>query len=176
MRLLPTICILCAYIPLTFSSPAEVKKQPFYGQSLGITHNFSKQTLSIYIDQSKILKIIPRLQKAKLVESNLSYTEASFYETQLSAMISLLYITKIIQDLYSSNPKNDQIHVVSYLLSPDIYGNNSKTFCYSFKFNRQLYQKINWKNFQPNNLVNIALDFNVSYECKVIEESSLLSI
>lgn len=82
----------------------------------------------------------------------------------------------MIKNLYDLNNKMDQIHIISYLLTTDLYGNEIKSFCYSFNFNRQLYQKINWKNFQSNNIVKIAPDFTVSEQCKALEVTSPLSI
>lgn len=172
MRLLPIFCIL--YV--CTNSSVLAAKQHTYRDAVGLRHSFSKQELSIYIDQNKILKNIPYLQKTGIVDTNLSNTEAGFYATELAAQVSIPYVTKIIQKLYSSNVKVDQIYIMSYLLATDSYGNNTPSFCYSFTFNRQLYQKINWKNFQANNIVKIVPDFKVSDMCKALAETSPLSI
>ncbi|KTC93236.1 hypothetical protein [Legionella cincinnatiensis] len=173
MRFLNTSITL---IFLIFLSCVEAKESSIYSPSIGITHNLSKSDLSVYIDQNKILKNISKLQKKGIVDRNLTNTEISFYETQLAAMSSIPYVTQLIKNLYHSNNKKDQIHIISYVLTTDLYGNKIKSFCYSFNFNRQLYQKINWKNFQANNIVKIAPDFAVSEQCKFLEETSPLSI
>lgn len=173
MRFLSTFITLTFLMLLSF---VEAKEPSIYSQYIGITHNLSKSDLYVYIDQNKILKNISKLQKKGIIDRNLTNTEISFYETQLVAMTSIPYITQVIKNLYHSNNKNDQIHIISYLLTTDLYGNNIKLFCYSFNFNRQLYQKINWQNFQANNIVKIAPDFTVSEQCKVIEQTSPSSI
>ncbi|CAM2761258.1 Uncharacterised protein [Legionella steigerwaltii] len=172
MRLLSIPYILFGF---AFSSLA-IAKHTHHSDAVGLDHNFSKQELSIYIDQSKIFKNIPNLQKAGLVDANLSNTEAGFYKTELAALVSIPYVMKIIHNLYSSNRKTDQIYIKSYLLATDLYGNNTPFFCYSFTFNRQLYQKINWKTFQTNDIVKIAPNFKTSDTCKILDETSPLSI
>ena len=92
------------------------------------------------------------------------------------ALVSIPYVSKLIQNIYSSDVKNNQIHVSSYLLTKDLYGNKTKVLCYSFHFSRQLYQKINWKTFQANNIIKIAPDFKASNGCEDIGETSPLSI
>ncbi|ARB91293.1 hypothetical protein [Legionella longbeachae] len=161
---------------LIFLSSAEAKEPSIYSQYIGITHHLSKSDLSVYIDQNKILKNSSKLQKKGIIDRNLTNTEISFYDTQLAAIASIPYVTQVIKNLYDLNNKKDQIHIISYLLTTDLYGNKIKSFCYSFNFNRQLYQKINWKNFQSNNIVKIAPDFTVSEQCKALEETSPLSI
>jgi hypothetical protein len=174
-RVLP-FGFIVASIFLSNSLLADAGKHALYGQFVGISHNFLKRDLSIFIDQHMIVKNIPRLQKAGLIDSNLSKAEVGFYEAELAAMISIPYASKMLQSLYSSNVQEDQIHVTSYLLTTDLYGNKAKKYCYSFNFNRQLYQKINWSNFHANNLVKIVPDFKASHDCKAIKESSPLSI
>ncbi len=173
MRFLNTFSSI---IFLIFLSSVEAKEPSIYSQYIGITHNFSKSDLFVYMDQNKILKNISKLQQKGIIDRNLTNTEISFYETQLVAMASIPYVTQVIKSLYHSNNKKDQIHIIAYVLTTDLYGNKIKSFCYSFNFNRPLYQKINWQNFQSSNIVKIAPNFTVSEQCKALEQTNPSSI
>lgn len=176
MRLLHSFGIIVISFFLNNSSLAETDSRVANGRSIGISHHFVKQDLFIFIDQKRIIKNLAKLQKTGLVDRNLSHAEVGFYEAELAAMVSIPYVAKMLQSLYSSGLQEEQIHVTSYLLTIDLYGNKTKNFCYSFNFNRDLYKKINWGSFQLNNLVKIAPDFETSHECKFIKETDPLSI
>jgi hypothetical protein len=140
--------------------------------TIGITHKLSGQDLSFIIDQKKLLKFVPKLQKAGFIDPVLTTTEVSFYQPLLAASVSIPYITQIIKNIYSTNPNIDQIHVYAYLFARDLYGNNEKSYCYSFDFDRTLYQKINWKAFRPVNIKQIAPNFKTSDICRNLVETN----
>ena len=54
----------------------------------------------------------------------------------------------------------------TYILAPDLYGNPGKEYCYSFDFDRELYQRINWERFQAENIKHIAPNFTTSEACQ----------
>lgn len=177
MRLLKIIhntsLIANVFILIVFSSLSQannsVSKQKASlqsGATVGISYEFSGQKLSFFIDQKELLKTIPKLQKTGFIDANLTPTEIGFYQSLLAATVSLGYATSIVKNIYLIDKDIDLIKVDAYLISPDLYGNTGKTFCYSFDFDRNLYQRINWKKFQADNIKLIAPNFRTSNVCQ----------
>ncbi|CEG56092.1 hypothetical protein [Legionella fallonii] len=173
------LCVIGALILLALTSFAEAKKQ-IHKQQINngaMTHEFSQQKLFIYVDPNKIAKLIPRLQKAKLIDPNLSTTEMEFYQPLLAAFASIPYAVINIRTIYERHPSTEKIYVATYLLGTDLYGNNkSRIFCYSFEFDNALYKKINWSNFHSTNIIKLAPNFNVSDTCRGLKETDPLHI
>ena len=172
-----TISLITVFILFLFSAFAEARNSSHKQESLyknaatvGITHELSGQNLSIFINQNKLLTMISKLQRAGYVDQNLSKTEIGFYQTLLAANVSIRYTTDIVKNIYLTYPNVDQIHVNAYLSAQDLYGNNGKSICYSFDFDRKLYQKINWHTFQSDNIKQIAPNFKTSDLCYDLTE------
>jgi len=85
----------------------------------------SNQKFFIFIDQKKIMELIPRLQKQRLFDTNLSRAEIEFYQPLLAAFASISYATKIIKTYYVRNSSADKVYVAAYLLGTDLYGNTA---------------------------------------------------
>ncbi len=142
-----------------------------------MTHEFTQQKLFIFVDQSKVVKLIPRLQKSGLIDRNLSKAEIEIYQPLLAAFVSIPYAVTLIRNYYARHPNTERIYVATYLVGIDLYGNNkAKTFCYSFEFDNDLYKRINWHNFHSINIIKIAPNFNVSDRCRGLKETNPLHI
>lgn len=172
-KLITIIALIIITIVLSSFSQAGhlAKKRPYLHPSTSIssiTSEINGQYLSIYIDQKKFMDSLPRLQKMGALDANLTATEASFYKPLLPASVSVSYVANIVKNLYKSHPNLDQIKVRTYMRAPDSYGHVVNAACYSFDFNRRLYQQINWATFQPDNLREIAPNFNSSALCQEV--------
>lgn len=168
MRLLTlSICSLVLFSTLSQAKNPDNKLQAPYqkGSTVGISYEFNGQELYVLIDPKEVLKTIPKLQKTGLIDRNLTKTEIGFYQSLLAGTASIPYVTNLIKTIYSKNNQINQISVYTYLLSPDLYGNTGKEPCYSFDFDRNLYQRINWANFQSNNIKRITSNFKTSDQC-----------
>lgn len=142
----------------------------------GVTYELNGQNLSIVMDQKKLLQLVPKLQKAGSIDRMLTRTEMSFYQPLLAATVSLSYVTSIVKNIYLTQSNIDQLHVSTFLLATDLYGNFNKNPCYSFDFNRKLYQRINWSKFQSENMKAIAPNFKTAGLCRelrYVEPSSI---
>ncbi len=136
----------------------------------GMSYQLNGQNLSVFINQKTVMHSMRALQKAGYLDRNLTQTEASFYPSLLPASLSMRYTIDILKNIYVKNANADVIHINAYLLSFDLYGNNEKAICYSFDFNRELYKKINWKNFQISNLKRVAPNFKSYGVCQSLTE------
>ncbi len=168
-----------ALILLTLTSLVEAKTQLHERQvnNGAMTHEFTQQKLFIFVDQNKVVKLIPRLQKSGFIDRNLSKTEIEIYQPLLAAFVSIPYAVTLIRNYYARHPNTEQIYVATYFVGTDLYGNNkAKTFCYSFEVTKDLYKRINWSNFHPINIIKITPNFNVSDTCRGLKETDPLHI
>ena len=161
------VCFLMVFSLFTQARNSLYNPKTLHQDSgaIGITQAFSNHKLFIMIDQEKLLKNSHKLQKSGILDPNLTKTEINIFQPVLAASISISYVANIVKTSYMTDAKVDKIHVDAYLFSPDLYGHHEKKFCYSFDFNRTLYQKINWEKFQGDNLKQIAPDFKTSQVC-----------
>jgi hypothetical protein len=188
MRLLDVICraaSLFSILLLFVFSPLIQANVPVSNQQLmqknatalpGISYQFVGQNLVIVVDQKRLMEIIPTLQKAGLIDANLSSTQIGFYQSLLATTVSMRFVASLIKKIYLTHSKTDIIHVDTYLLTPDIFGNNGKELCYSFDFDRKLFQKINWQQFQISNLQHIVSNFKASELCQNLIPINPMSI
>jgi hypothetical protein len=179
MRLL---YIFAIFMLLAFSSLIQAKAPLSNQQSLqqdaattGISYQFVGQNLVIVVAQKKLQKIIPKLQKSGLIDKNLSLTEIGFYQSLLATTISMRFVASLIKNIYLTRHNTDLIHVDTYLLAPDIFGNKGKVLCYSFDFDRKLFQRINWQELQISNWKHIVSNFKASELCKNLVAGNPLS-
>lgn len=169
MRLLPSIdirtYIICIFILCIFSSCLHAENSS-YNKTTGITTQLTGNNLAIVIDPKKLLKSVPKLQKTGHLDPLLTKAEVNFYQPLLVTTLSIRYVVNIIKNMYMTQQNLDEIHVNADILTTDQYGNNAKSFCYAFDFDRKLYQKINWEKFQAENINEIAPHFKMSDTCQ----------
>ena len=146
-----------------------------HSKTVGITYQLEGQNLAVFVKTQTLLNSISALQKAVYINLQMNNTQADAYEPILAANLSINYVTSIVKAIYLRHDNLDLAHVNVYLFLPDRYGNNQKTFCYAFDFNRALYQKINWANFDANNIKFIAPNFKTSPVCEDLVTSMMVN-
>ena len=144
----------------------------------GIAVERSGQNLDITIDQEKALSNgISLFESAGSIESG-KFTQKDILNipvTIASTVVGMLFTIGIIHNMYSPQNDVDELHFNVFLLSPDGRGNNEKQLCYSFDFNRGIFKKIDWDNFDLSNFLLIAPNFTYSAWCinKFGEEAAI---
>lgn len=142
--------------------------------SFGITYKKTNDNIDIYMNENKLLQKIPEMQALGALNPEITQTQINLAPTMLTAISGLYFTTAIIPYIYKTT-KVDQMHFKLYLITQNDYGNDETHLYVSFNFNRTLYAKINWDNFQISNLVKIAPHFKYSewYFHKIKGESLL---
>lgn len=119
------------------------------------------KNLDIRIDENKLLAAIPRLQQAGLLNPDINQTAINLMPISLSSVLAQEISLAALMSMYQ-DPHVNQIRVNSYLQVPDDYGNMESHLMHSFSFNRKLYGRINWQNFQSDKLAKVAPGFKYS--------------
>lgn len=147
-----------------------------YLDGIGISYIRAGSTMTIMINQQKALEAIPSLKEDGILNPELTQTFVNACPTLVSAYIGFLYTGVILIYTYKNMPL-DKINVKIYIELPDIFGNNIQHSIASFKFSKNLFNKINWDNFDASMMNNlfpkVAPDFRYSewYEEKMQEEN-----
>ncbi len=117
--------------------------------------------LDIRIDENKLLAAIPALQQAGLLNPDINQTAINLMPISLSSVVAQEISLAALMFMYHDS-QVDQIHVNSYLQMPDDYGHMEDHLMHSFSFDRKLYSRINWQNFQMDKLAKVAPGFKYS--------------
>jgi len=101
---------------------------------------------------------------AKLVEDGHVRVVYRFYPLGAFGLKKELgvHLTPKLRDLFRDNPDLDRLDVEVQLPYDDDYGNITWEKAMSFTFDRQLFEKINWDNFTPQNLLRVVKDLRTS--------------
>lgn len=129
-------------------------------QKAGISYERTEQGLDIIANQQLMLATLPTLQQLGALNSGLDIKEVNAHPITYSGAIALHFTNLIIPYVYKNNFAGD-MKINIYLSSPDNFGNLQKHLLMSFNFNKDLYNKINWDNFVPQNLVKVAPNFTI---------------
>jgi hypothetical protein len=141
---------------------AEFAQDMSYTGATFATKNIRGVTnLDIRINENKLLAAIPALQQAGLLNPDLNQTAINLMPISLSSVLAQEISLAALMSMYQ-DPQVNQIHVTSYLEMPDDYGNMESHLMHSFSFDRKLYRRINWQNFQPDKLAKVAPGFKYS--------------
>lgn len=144
--------------------------------NIGITYSLTSKDLQINIDEQKTLASIPQLKKLNIMTQDFSPTDIKTKPITLAVNeLGLFFTSTIIQQLYQHDQNINLIHATVNLLSADIYGTIIPRACYSFDFNRALYQTTNWDEAQGNMIKTNAPNFGYSDWCttQMIEERNV---
>lgn len=123
--------------------------------------------LNITLDQLTIIKNVPSLQKLGILNPNLSLIEINTMPLSLCSAVSLDFTSVVLKAIYESmgvayRSGSGLLQVYVYLNVQNDYGNTEKKLLYSFRFNKAIANKINWDNFDPENLVKVAIGYHAS--------------
>jgi len=168
MRLVAKIkCFIFSFLVLlSFNSFADLQAELELNlepareilEETGTVFYIDNGLLNISVDMQEILKSIPNLQKANIINPDITQTNINLNRVEIAEFIALFNAGLIIMKAYESSIV-DKLNTHVYLVIPDDYGNKKKHLAFSFKFDRKIYEKINWSSFSPENLPKVALSF-----------------
>jgi hypothetical protein len=129
--------------------------------NFGISYTLNKNVVEIDINQDKALESVPSMQTSGMMNPDITQTEINTNPVMYAGLIGLVFSGLIVNDVYTTT-NSDNLIFKGYLLSADDYGNMKKHLTYTFAFSRNLFNKINWKNFSTNGIPKIAPNFKFS--------------
>ncbi|MHC2108363.1 hypothetical protein [Methylobacterium sp. CM6246] len=134
-----------------------------FKQSNAITNNSSCKII-VDADQAEVIKSVPVLQKMDLLNQDMSKGELMRAPTKTTFAIALQMAPIQVKILYDTEPVADKCFFLYNLISQDDYGNTKRDILFSYKFDRAIYNKINWDKFKSQSLVKVSKDFYVNPE------------
>ncbi|MHB8391720.1 MAG: hypothetical protein ACYDBH_19435 [Acidobacteriaceae bacterium] len=135
-----------------------VKTWGYTGATFSTKNIRGVTTLDIRINETKFLAAIPVLQQIGVLNPDLNQTAINLMPVALSSIAAETISGLAVMTMYQ-DPRLDRLQVNSYLQVPDNYGHMKSHLMHSFSFNRKLYSRIDWKNFQTTNLPRVAPGF-----------------
>lgn len=135
----------------------------------GVTFSINNKNMEIVIDAVKTLNTIPKLQELGYINKNIKQADVTRSPIILTFMIGMLFTAVIVHHEYVVNNNMDAMKVKAYMLIPDKKGKNIKQACYSFDFNRAIFNKVNWNGISEGGFAKVSRNFALSEWCyKVI--------
>lgn len=131
---------------------------------VGISFEHNNSNLNILMDEDKIFLMIPRFQQLNYISKKVTESQVKTQSTTLSFQISAMLTIIAIHDTYANDPNVDKLHINVYFFSSN--SNSSKELCYSFDFNRDLFNKINWSTYSSEEMMKTSPNFTISDWCK----------
>jgi hypothetical protein len=129
-----------------------------------ITHNLNTKParITLTIEQDKFLEAVPRLQAEGILNTDISKLYINEHPFILCLAQGIQEVTFLVMDTYQKNASVDAVHFEVSVEYADDYGNSTTKPMFSFDFNRELFNKINWNSFKIVNLIKIAPHFHYS--------------
>lgn len=139
-----------------------------FAQSMSYTGaTFFKKTvrgvtnIDIRFNENTLIGAIPALQRAGLFNPDISQTAINLAPISMSSVLVQEIGVTTLMFVYQ-NTAADKITMNSYLQVANDYGHLEDHLATSFSFDRKLYQKIDWNNFQLTSFPKVAHGFKYS--------------
>lgn len=145
--------------------------------TMGITvsrqENNGLTTLTIDCNEATAVESIPALQAKGVMNPNVTRTQVNLAPVSFSTMVALLGVVAYIQPLYHDSKNTNQLTAKVNLLTPDDYGHLQIHPLFSFSFSRDLFNRIDWDNFEDVRFPRVAAHFKYSQWFKDHSENEL---
>lgn len=117
--------------------------------------------VSITVDRGKVNRDFQKLQTIGLLNPDISQTFINTHQNPAAlAMATQLTVMAIISK-YRTTAMDKCAFVASFLIT-DEYGQEKKQVLFGFGFDRKLFNKINWENFENSNLPKVSYQYQMS--------------
>jgi hypothetical protein len=120
-----------------------------------------RRVVSITVDRNKVNRDLEKLQGLKLLNPDISQTFVATHQNPAGIAIATQLAVMAVIVEYRTHA-TDHCAFVAYFLVPDDYGQQQKIPLFAFGFDRALYNKINWTNFDNANLSKVAHQYKMS--------------
>jgi hypothetical protein len=122
-----------------------------YGISFEQLNNY----VEIYVNKNQVLSHFKKLQDLGLFNPDITQTQLNEAPILSSTIIGMYFSVVIIPYIYRTT-NSDYLFFNLNLITPDSYGKDETQLCVPFNFSRELYNKINWDNFDTPNILKVV--------------------
>ncbi|HWG06028.1 MAG TPA: hypothetical protein VG271_13525 [Beijerinckiaceae bacterium] len=105
---------------------------------------------------------LPSLQAMQVFNPDLNQTFFATHPYSTSMFILTFAAVSTVMAEYRSDKALDKLRFSIDLADTDIYGQENVTPAITFDFDRALFQRINWDNFETQNLGKVAKNFRIA--------------
>jgi hypothetical protein len=131
------------------------------GGSVDAKTESGQRVVSVTVDRNKVNRDFEKFQALKLLNPDITQTFIATHQNPAAlAIATQLAVMAVIVEYRTQ--KTDKCSFVAYFLVPDDYGHQQKIPLFAFGFNRALYNRINWDNFDNTNLSKVAHGYKLS--------------
>lgn len=131
------------------------------GGSVETKTDSGQRVVSITVDRNKVNRDLEKLQALKLLNPDISQTFVATHQNPAGLAIATQLAVMAVIVEYRTHA-TDKCAFAAYFLVPDDYGQQQKIPLFAFGFDRALYNKINWENFDNSNLSKVARGYKMS--------------
>ncbi len=131
------------------------------GGKVDVASEKSPTKVTVTIDQDKVLENWKFFQKVGMLNEDFDQAYINTHKNLVTMVISISGLMAAIIAEYKTT-KIDKANFYANLRVIDVYGQEQTQLLYSFAFDRALFNKINWMNFQAVNLMKVAPSFAYS--------------
>lgn len=129
--------------------------------------------VSIYVNQERVHKSGRALQAGGMVNPDLTDGQLDHLPTVLASIFANKTSSLVTETVYKTHKEADKCFFEAVLEAPDSYGNDQEEKIFSYQFDRALYERINWRKFEPSDLYKVApkWEFGLPVMRRVIAEA-----
>jgi len=131
------------------------------GGAVDVASEKSSTKVTVTIEQDKVLENWKFFQKVGMLNEDFDQAYINTHRNAVTMVVSISGLMAAIITQYKTT-KIDKANFYANLRVVDVYGHEQKQLLYSFAFDRTLFNKINWMNFQAANLMKVAPSFTFS--------------
>lgn len=146
-------------------------------RTLGITVSRQEDSdltrLVIDCDEATALGAIPTLQAKGLMNPAVTRAQVNSAPVSFAMMVALMGVVGYVQPLYQNSKSTDQLIAKVNLLAPDDEGRVQTHPLFSFSFNREIFDGIDWTHFADARFPRVAAHFNYSQWFKERSQAEL---
>lgn len=121
-----------------------------------------KCDVEIILDMDKFIPSIPVFQSFGVIRDDIDDFMVSKLPTIISLIIARMFSASVTENLYRDRADVNECRFAQFLEQPDAFGKVGQTPFFRYTFNRDLYNRINWDRFEPENLPRVALTFSLN--------------
>jgi hypothetical protein len=127
-----------------------------FGATVAYSREDGVPTYEIAIDRMKFMRAIPSLQAKEILSPELTATDARRRQNSLAIYCATYMSATTLESLYRFRGETGNMKIATFLMDPDESGHPLKRELFQFTFTRDLFDKIDWDNFQIKNLPKVT--------------------
>ena len=116
------------------------------------------------IDKQKFLQEVPNLQKFGTLNPDLNQTYINTKPTTLTIVFTTMLAAGVTKETFENNPSVNFCSFFMNVKEADVYGHKMEKKILSYAFDRATFEKINWDQFEPKNMMKVAQKFSFTAE------------